>query len=249
MLDNLDEFIKNFYGSEKTNLKDSGIEVFRSTQVTLRTIDENLEYKEITIGQLPMIGNAKRKQGANPKTIVRQTLQFGDVLISARSKLEKVGLVRDRDLRRNMPTVAMNGMIIIRSDSEELGYFIKSYLESSEVQEFVNNDPRTMQNGKRVITTDIILELPFPSIIEKDFSMFKKYKEYFDLIHSKSFRTQTRLSRLRNMQLAKAYLLDINVEDSYNQSEWQKIDDTLNEMEKHIESLAEKIGPMGKLFL
>ena len=110
-------------------MKDSGIEVFRSTQVTLRTIDENLKYKEITIGQLPIIGNAKRKQGANPKTIARQTLQAGDVLISARSKLEKVGLVRDRDLRGNMPTVAMNGMIIIHSGSEELGYFIKSYLD------------------------------------------------------------------------------------------------------------------------
>ncbi len=243
----LDEYIENIYRSKKTTLDESGIEVFRSTQVTLRNIDENLKYREISIGQLPQLKSTSVKRGANPITLKRQTLHAGDILISARSKLERIGLVLNRHLRDNIPTVAMNGIIIIRTGNEELGYFIKSHLEASEVQEFVNNDPLTIKNGKRVITADIILQLPFPDIIKKDFSIFKEKKEFIDSLRSKSFRFQTRIARLGNLQLAKASSLEITNADSYNPAEWKKIEDALNEVEKNVESLSEKLGLMAQM--
>ncbi len=242
MLDDLDIYIEDFYKSEKTNLKDLGIKVFRSTQVTLRNIDKKLMYREITIGQLPITRSAKDKQGANKKTVARQTLQAGDVLISARSRLGKVGLIQDRDLKDNIPTVAMNGMIIIRSGSEELGYFIKSYLESSKVQESVNNDPRTIQKGKRVITTDIILELPFPKIIENDFSTLKEYNEFFDSIRTQSIGLQAKISILCNLHLSKLSSQEITNTDSHIPNEWREIKDAQNKVSTLVDSMAEKLG-------
>ena len=238
----LEEHIKNFYRAKITTLKESGIHVFRSAQVTLRKIDDNLEYREISIGKLHHPDSKKIKTGANPTSLKKQALQAGDVLISARSKLGKVGLIRERDLSKRIPTVAMNGIIIIRSGSEELGYFIKSYLESEEVQDYVNNDPRTVKNGKRVITTDIILELPFPDIIQKDFSTFKEFKEVLDSIRSKSFMLQRIIANLGNLQLAQASLQDITDINSYNPDDWNEIKEAQERVEELTDLLAKKIG-------
>ncbi len=238
----LDEYIENVYKTKKTTLNESEIKVFRSTQVTLRNIDKNLRYIEIPIGQLSQSRHPFVKTGANPITIKRQTLHAGDVLISARSKLEKVGLILDEYLDLKIPTVAMNGIIIIRSGSEALGSLIQSYLQSPEVQELVNNDPRTIKNGKRVIATEIISELPFPDIIQKDFSIFKEKKELFDSIGFEFSKLHKSINFLSHLQLAKATSADITNADSYNPAEWEKIEDILNSAQKEIESLKEKLG-------
>ncbi len=164
------------------------------------------------------------KKGANPVSLNNQKLQVGDVLISARSKLSKVKLIRSHDLSGKVPTVAMKGIIIIRTESEDLGFFVKYFLELPEVRDYINNDNSSLdKNGKRKIDMEFLLNLPFPDILNNDFGMFTKYKKYYSDIETAAFRTNKRIADVRNKQLANSYKLDLNNSNSYNPSDWEEV--------------------------
>ena len=159
-------FIKENFHTEPTTLEKSGIKVFRSSQVNLRTTNKSLEYRIITTSELHYLHNLEyypeKKVGANPKSLENQTLQVGDILIANRARFKTIGLVTKKILETGMPTVptvAMNGMIIIRTGDENLSNFIKYYLELPEVQNSINNDYRAIKDGKRIIPIELILEL------------------------------------------------------------------------------------------
>ena len=103
----LDAWVERNFLTESITLEKAGIKVFRSSQVNLKKINESLEYMIITTSM-----SLKKKIGANPKSLKNQTLQVGDILISARAKLETINVVTEVNLGHGIPIVAMNGMII-----------------------------------------------------------------------------------------------------------------------------------------
>ena len=161
----MNEFITNFFDTKAILLKNTNIKLFKSAQVNLKNIDESIEYKEISAGNLSI--EEKRpvsKKGANPVSLNNQKLQVGDVLISARSKLSKVKLIRSHDLSGKVPTVAMKGIIIIRTESEDLGFFVKYFLELPEVRDYINNDnsskqPHLNNEQLHLFRTSLVLKL------------------------------------------------------------------------------------------
>lgn len=233
------EFINSFFDTKIVLLKDTNIKLFKSAQVNLKNIDDNIEYLEISAGNLSMQEKRPvRKIGANPVSLNNQKLQIGDVLISARSKLSRVRIIRAHDISRNIPTVAMKGIIIIRTENENLGFFIKYFLELPEVKDYINNDSSSLdKNGKRKIDMDFLLSLPFPDILNSDFSMFTKYKEYYSDIERIAFTSNRRIANARNIQLANSYKLNLNDETSYNVDKWKKIENLYEQINNIIDDL------------
>lgn len=236
-MNELEEFIKIRFNTEASTLHDEGIKVFRSAQVSLTNPDPDLVFYEVSAAFAPN-GNTqkKKKKGANSKTLINQTLKVGDVLISARTKLKKVTLIEDKLLNKEIPTVAMNGVIIIRTGNINLGQFIKYYLELPEVQDYINNDPRTSKKGKRIIPIKLISELQFPNIFKNDFQAFVKHNNYFESISSKAQSINIILNILTDLQLAEACTIDIDNDNSYNLDRWKKVDESLDSLRRSLES-------------
>ncbi len=213
--------------TEPITLEKAGIKVFRSSQVNLRNINESLEYRTITTRGYV---SHKKMVGANPKSLENQTLQVGDILISSRAKLERVILVTERDLEPDIPTVAMNGMIIIRTGDENLSNFIKYYLELPIVKDAINNDRRTRKEGKRIVPIELISELQFPDIFKNNFQKFKEYTDYFESIISTARRINITLNKLVDLQLGVACAIGIDNKNSYNPDEWEKLNKSLGNL-------------------
>ncbi len=234
-------FIKENFHTEPTTLEKSGIKVFRSSQVNLRTINESLEYRIITTGELhylhELVNYPEKKVGANPKSLENQTLQVGDILIATRARFKTIGLVTKKNLEAGISTVAMNGMIIIRTGDENLSSFIKYYLELPEVQDSINYDSRASKDGKRIIPIELISELQFPDILKINFQTFKKHNDYFKLITSKTQSINVALNMLVDLQLAGACNMDIDNDNSYSLDKWRKVDESLNSLSRSLTSI------------
>lgn len=241
-MNELEEFIKIRFDTKALTLHDRGIKVFRSAQVSLTNPDLDLEFYEVSTALSPNGDNQrKKKKGANPKTLMNQVLKVGDVLISARTKLGKVTLIEDTLLNKEIPTVAMNGVIIIRTENIDLGHFIKYYLELPEVQNIVNSDARTINNGKRRISKDFILELPFPNISAHSLALLQDNMDYLSNIQSKAFHIYDEMKYFQDLQLAQAYSSKIAKKDSHNLEVWQEFEERLNNLKKQLDTISKDL--------
>ena len=245
----LDAWIKRIFLTEPITLEKAGIKVFRSSQVNLRTQNESLEYRMITARMLHNLDEPEdyptEMVGANPKSLKNQTLQVGDILISARAKFETIGLVTMEVLEPVIPTVAMIGMIIIRTGNENLSSFIKYYLELPIVQDYINNDSRTIKQGKRIIPIELMSELQFPDIFKNNFERFEEYSSYFKSIISTSRRINITINKLVDLQLGEACTIGIDNKNSYNPDEWEKLDKSLNNLDVDLGRILNSAGRPG----
>ena len=221
----LDAWVERNFLTESITLEKAGIKVFRSSQVNLKKINESLEYMIITTNM-----SFKKKIGANPKSLENQTLQVGDILISARAKLERINVVTEVNLGHGIPIVAMNGMIIIRTGDENLSNFIKYYLELPIVRDTINNDRRASKDGKRIIPIELITELHFPDFFKNNFQTFKEYTDYFKSISFTAHNISITLNKLVDLQLGVACANGIDNGNSYNPDDWKKLNESLNNL-------------------
>jgi len=239
----MEDFIADYFGTGVVLLKDTNIEVFKSAQVNLKNIDEGLEYMKIPVSQLSSLGNKYiTEKGANKVSLDNQKLQVGDVLISARSKLNSVKLIRHYDLNKRMPTVAAKGIIIIRTKNENLGFFVKYFFELPEVKDYINNSDSSLDKyGKRKIDIEFILNMSFPDILNNDFNTFAKYKEYYSRIEGMEFKINRKITKIRNKQLADIYRRDLNNPDSYNEKDWQEIKSLYEKINSTLDRIENKL--------
>ena len=233
-------FIKQEFSAESVFLKDIVKKVFISAQVNLINVDENLEYREISMADIKKSGAYSKKKGANSTSLANQKLEAGDVLISARIKLDKVRVIRENEISSKIPLVAMKGIIIIRAGSEDLGLFIEQFLELPFIVSFINAN---LFNGsiQKHITKSAISNLLFPDVKNSNFNLFVKYKDYYSQLEIKTFRLYEKLENLRNIQLGSAYRNALENDKSYNLNDWKKIEIILNSLEREVNKLSDEL--------
>ncbi len=240
----MEDFIKNRFKCNVTTLAEIGIKVKRSAQVTLGSTIEEIEYCEITPKNIRPYGdyNYERniKTQANPVSLKNQTLQAGDVLIPSRRKLSDIALFTDKKISEGSiyfgkPVVAANGMVIIRTENNDLAKFIEYYLYLPEVQSYINRNPKIRKSNGRVnITTDFIETLPFPSIIAtENLSKFGQYKHKLHIIQQKLEKSAEILRANKNDTLANLY----NDNTTLNVNKWEKFDVEFGQLKKKYPSL------------
>lgn len=227
----MEKFIKEKFNCGTTTLAEIEVKVMRSSQVRLGNNLQHVEYCEITPRNIRPYGafNYDRdlKTEANIISLKNQTLHAGDILIPSRSKLSDIALFQDKKYPKKSiyfekPVVAANGMVIIRTENNDLAEFIEYYFYLPEVQNYINQNPKIRKsNGRVTITTDFVSTLPFPSIIKnEDLSRFSLNKHKLHTIQQKLEKSAETLRTKKNDTLANLYY-ENTIEDV---SEWEKFD-------------------------
>jgi hypothetical protein len=240
----LKKFIRTTYDEDSTTLRESihngsKIKIFKSTQVDAQNTDDTLKYREISISKTKDPLEITTKNSANPISLKNQKLEEGDIIIPMRKKLDHVLLLSQNHITSSTPTVVSKWAIIIRTGDINLGYFIKDYLEKKEVIDYIDSYSISV-NGRRSITQDIIYDMPFPNIINYDFSMFATNKKFYGDIDSKRFKILHNFNKVRNEQLRQVYKKGLNKEEAYNLEIWNDIDKHFDSILANFEKLTNK---------
>lgn len=251
----LEKFINEKYHTDAITLRkaiqqNSQIKIFNSTYVNTNNRDDTLQYIEIPISNIQkQLIIDERKKSANPISLKNQTLKVGDVIFPMRRRLDHVLLIKERDIR-SVPLVVSKWALIIRTESEKLGLFIQTFLQEPEVKSYLNGVAVT-SSGIIKITRNMIYDMPFPNIFDKDLTFFFNSEKKYSDIEEKSGTMNYAIKTLKKMQLNRAYQDGINNKESYCLEEWRKLEKLYDLIDKEIDSLKEKLrtGKFGSVEL
>lgn len=228
------KFIKEKFNCDVTTLANTGIEVKRSAQVRLGKL-EPMRYYELTSSDLGKGHGAcmgkEVETEANLVSYNNQKLLDGDIVISARTKLNRVFLYNKKRQSRS-PLVPANGLIVIRTKNLDLAEFIEYYLSLAEVQEYINNNPeiKNQATGRIAISTDFIENLPFPAVLGSDFSVFTKNKKEMYSISFMLSKARNALNNNTDETLQQVYKKDMMDDTSYNIEELKQFKDEFKKL-------------------
>ena len=137
-------------------------------------------YDEISLNHIDAYGyirvpsSQKTPKPANPTSIHSQSLHYGDIILSLRGNIYKVGVV-DKEYRNTI--VGNTSMIRIQVQDPSLVYsdhttistsrFIQAYLQTSFVQKYLSSLVDIPKKGERkLLSSAMLLGLPIPRFEE-----------------------------------------------------------------------------------
>ena len=232
--------IKYPYSADTIKLSDASMKVFNSAQINLKGVDKDLKYMEIPVNALTEMDttnkwNFQQKIGANPTSLKNQSLEIGDVLISGRTvSSHKIAIIGNKHLHNTLPTVAINGMVIIRTKDIDLASFIKFYLEQFSVQHELALLGSNLK-GMRRITKDTILQLLFPNILNKDFKKFNHYQSKYNSLLLSISETHKQFEKLKKQRLSEALYTELNNDSFYVPERLEELSHMINDLKAEIE--------------
>jgi len=167
------KLLKNYEQKELVELGAWTEKIGRTSKVRLKHSDVNKytnEYTEVSVNNIGKDGDITLLTGkvlgeANVKALESQRLHKGDLLFGFRSKIEKIGLVKEE---YDLPVVGNHGtMRIVLSPDRKMDtpLYVRSYLNSPLIKSYLNS-MMVEKSGVLVLEPDVLKGLPIPKFIE-----------------------------------------------------------------------------------
>ncbi len=167
------KLLKNYEQEKLVELGAWTEKIGRTSKVRLKHGDVNEytnEYIEVSVNNIGKDGDITLPTGkvlgeAHVKALESQRLHKGDLVFGFRSKIEKIGLVKEE---YDLPVVGNHGtMRIVFSPTLKIDtpLYVRNYLDSPLIKDYLNS-MMVEKSGVLVLEPDVLKGLPIPDFIE-----------------------------------------------------------------------------------
>jgi len=171
---------KEFPGCKIVKLKDLTIKIAGISKVRIGKERTYTDYDEISLNYIDEHGvvyiphNHKEVAPANANAMRNQILQEGDLVMTQRGNVGKVGLI-GRSYKRAI--VGNNSMIRIQFDHnrrKDTPLFVQTYLQLPYVREYLDNQITCGSVERKILSSASLSELPIP-LFEETKGLFQEF--------------------------------------------------------------------------
>lgn len=159
---------KEFPSCEIVKLKDITIKIAGISKVRIGDVRTYTDYDEISLNYIDEYGvvyipqNYKEAAPANANAMKNQILQEGDLVMTQRGNVGKVGLICSGYKK---PIVGNNSMIRIQfphNKRKDTPLFVQTYLQLPYVREYLDNQITCGSVERKILSSASLAELPIP---------------------------------------------------------------------------------------